>query len=63
MQQPPVVYVLSSEDYHRIELMMAALTRAMETLFDRRLIEPMTCPDDTDDFDDVADKVHKDYLF
>ena len=43
--------------------MLAGLTRAMDTLFDRRLVEPQTCPDDTGDFDDVADKVHKDYLF
>lgn len=63
MQKPPSVYVLSEEDYRRIEYMLAGLTRAIDTLFDRRLVEPMTCPDDTGDFDDVADKVHKDYLF
>jgi hypothetical protein len=63
VQKPPSVYVLSEDDYHRIEVMIAALSRALDTLFDRRLIEPQTCPDDTADFDDIADKVHRDYLF
>lgn len=63
MQQPPAVYVLSVEDYRRIEMMLARLTSAMDTLFDRRLIEPMTCPDDTGDFDSIAEKVQRDYLF
>jgi hypothetical protein len=62
VQKPPVVYVLCENDYSRIESMIAALGRALETLFERRLIEPMSQPDDTSDFDDKADKVFSDYL-
>jgi hypothetical protein len=63
MQDQPSVFVLSQADYRRIETMLASLSRALDTLFDRRLVEPRPCPDDTEDFDDVADKVHGDYLF
>ena len=42
--------------------MIAALGRAMDTLFERRLIEPMSQPDDTSDFDDKAENVFSDYL-
>ena len=62
MQKPPVVYVLSEDDYNRIESMLSARGRAMDTLFERRLIEPMSQPDDTGDFSDNAEKVFRDYL-
>ena len=63
MQNPPSIIVLSLDDVARIETMLASLSRALDTLFDRRLVEPRSCPDDTDTFDDVVDKVHRDYLF
>lgn len=63
MQRPPTVYVMCQADYARIESMIAALSRALETIFDRRLVEPLICPDDTGDFDEVTDKAHRDYLF
>lgn len=63
MEKPPSVVVLSMDDITRIETMLSSLGRALDTLFDRRLVEPRSCPDDTDTFDDVAHKVHRDYLF
>ena len=63
MREHPSVYVLATEDYRRIEVMLAGLSRALEVLFDRRLVEPSICPDDLGDFDEIADKVHKSYLF
>lgn len=63
MQKPPTVYVLSEDDVRRVELMIVEMERALNTLFERRLVEPMSCPDDLGNFDAVADKVHKDYLF
>jgi len=60
---PPSVYVLSEDDYERIESMIAALRRALDTIFERRLIEPMSQqPDDTGDFDDNVETVFRDYL-
>ena len=63
MRQQPSVYVLATEDYRRIEVMLAGLSRALEALFDTRLVEPSICLDDLGDFDEIADKVHKSYLF
>ena len=63
MEQPPSVVVLSADDVTRIDGMLSALGRALDALFDRRLVEPRSSPDDRDIFDDVADKVHRDYLF
>ena len=63
MQNPPSVFVLSRDDYRRIEMMIDSLSRALDTLFDRRLVEPLNSLEDTEEFDDVADKVHRDYLF
>ena len=63
MEPPPSVFVLSADDVTRIDGMLSALSRALDALFDRRLVEPRSHPDDRDIFDDVADKVHRDYLF
>ena len=38
MREQPSVYVLATEDYRRIEVMLAGLSRTIEALFDRRLV-------------------------
>ena len=63
MQKTPTIYVLTWDDVSRIEVMVRSLERALDTLFERRLIEPMKCPDDLEDCEAIADQIHKDYLF
>lgn len=63
MMKPPSVHVLSPQDVSRIEMMIEEFRYAMETLFERRLVEPMSCPDDTADFSAVANRLNKDPLF
>ena len=63
MQHRQAIYVLSHEDYLRIEHMLAALKTALESVFDRRQVDPSACPDDVDDFDDIAANLNRDYRF
>ena len=59
MAKPLSVIVLSEGDVTRIDAMMTSLSRALDALFDRRLVEARSCPDDRDIFDDAAVKMHR----
>ena len=63
MQHRQAIYVLSHEDYLRIEQMLVALKIALEAVFDRRQVDSSACPDDVDDFDDMAATLNRDYRF
>lgn len=62
MPTPKDVFVLCEDDYNRIEGMLMAFGRAIDTIFERRKIEPRSLPDDTEDFDPVAEKAIRDYF-
>ena len=63
MPHRPDIYVLSHEDYLRIELMLATLTSAVEAVFDRRQVDPSACLDNVGDFDAMANTINRDYRF
>lgn len=62
MPAPKDVFVLCEDDYNRIEGMLMAFGRALDTIFERRKIEPQSSPEDSEDFDPVAEKAIRDYF-
>ncbi len=62
MPTPKDVFLLCEDDYNRIESMLMALGRALDTIFERRKVEPQSAPDDTEDFDPVVDRAIRDYF-